>query len=45
MVLIGENKGFKIYFDCNNQIYNVFKDDKFLIGGKYKYSQVKTYID
>jgi hypothetical protein len=45
MILVGENKGFQIYFDCNNQVYNVFKDSKFLIGKKYKYSDVKSYLD
>lgn len=45
MKLIGENKGFKIYFDCQNQVYNVYKDGEFLIGNKYKYSDVKCYLD
>lgn len=44
MNLIGERNGFKVYFDCNNQVYNVFKDDKFLIGNKYKFSDVKSYL-
>ena len=45
MKLIAENKGFKIYFDCIQQVYNVYKDDKFLIGNKCKYSEVKSYVD
>jgi hypothetical protein len=45
MNLISENKGFQIYFDTFRQVYHVFKDGKFLIGDKYKYSQVKCYLD
>ena len=45
MKLIAENKGFQIYFDCIKQVYIVFKDGNFLIGNKYKYSDVKCYVD
>lgn len=45
MKLIAENKGFQVYFNCNKQEYTVFKDGKFLIGNKFKYSDVKCYID
>jgi hypothetical protein len=44
-MLIGENKGFAIYFNCQTQEYSVFKDGKFLIGGKHKLSKVKHYLD
>jgi hypothetical protein len=43
--LIQSNKGFSIYFNVQTQIYSVFKDGKFLIGDKYKFSDVKSYID
>jgi len=43
--LIAENKGFSIYFDCSKQLYNVYKDGKFLIGEKYKFSDVKPYLN
>ena len=43
MKLIGEHNGFTVYFDCGNQVYNVFKDSKFLIS-KYSYSDVKNYL-
>ena len=43
-MMIGENKGFQIYFDCTKQSYSVFKDGKFLIGNKYRYSDVKCYL-
>jgi hypothetical protein len=45
MILVKENKGFAVYFDCNNQTYTVTKDGKFLIGNKHKFSQVKSYLD
>lgn len=45
MKLIAENNGFQIYFDYHVQVYNVLKDGAFLIGGKYKYSQVKSYVE
>ena len=44
-MLIGENKGFAVYFNCQRQEYSVFKDGKFLIGGKKNFSQVKSYLD
>jgi hypothetical protein len=44
MKLIAENKGYKIYFDCTTQVYHVFKDGKFFIGGKCKYAEVKSYV-
>ncbi|MEN9445933.1 MAG: hypothetical protein RL728_445 [Bacteroidota bacterium] len=45
MILVKENKGFAVYFDSNSQTYSVTKDGKFLIGNKYKFSQVKSYLD
>jgi hypothetical protein len=45
MILVKQNKGFEIYFNPNTQSYSVFKDGKFLIGNKYKFSQVKSYLD
>jgi hypothetical protein len=45
MILVAQNKGFKVYFDSNTQNYSVFKDGKFLIGDKCKFSQVKCYLD
>jgi hypothetical protein len=44
IILVGENKGFKVYFNSNNQEYTVFKNGKFLIGSKYKFSEVKSYL-
>ena len=44
MKKIAENGDFSIYFDCMNQVYNVYKNNKFLIGGKYKFSEVKNYL-
>lgn len=44
MIKVAEKNGFQIYFDCNAQEYSVFKDGKFIVGNKYKFSQVKCYI-
>ena len=45
MILVKENKGFQVYFNSNTQSYSVFKDGKFLIGNKHKFSDVKSYLD
>lgn len=45
MILLKENKEFQVYFNVNTQSYSVFKDGKFLIGDKYKFSDVKSYLD
>lgn len=45
MKLVGENKGFQVYFDANTQQYHVYKDGKYLIGGQTKFEQVKSYLD
>lgn len=45
MILIGENKGFQVYFNSNTQSYTVIKDGKFLIGNKYRFKEVKSYLD
>lgn len=41
---VNSKKGFSIYFDTINQVYNVYKDGKFLIGNKAKFSEVKCYL-
>jgi hypothetical protein len=45
MILVGENRGFEVYFSPNNQKYTIFKDGKFLIGDKYRFRDVQSYID
>ncbi len=45
MILVAKNKGFSVYFDTNSQTYSVFKNNKFIIGNKYKFSDVKSYLD
>ena len=44
MHLVKENRGYAVYFDCDKQEYSVYKDGKFFIGGKHRYSQVSTYV-
>lgn len=43
--LVGSNKRFNVYFNTNDQTYTVFKDGKFLIGSKYRFRDVKCYLD
>lgn len=42
--LIESNNGFNIYFNTNDQTYTVFKDGKFIIGNKYRFTYVKCYL-
>jgi hypothetical protein len=42
--LVNSKKGFSVYFDTINQVYNVYKDGKFLIGNKTKFAEVKSYL-
>jgi hypothetical protein len=37
--------GFSVYFNAHNQTYTVFKDGKFVIGNKYRFRDVKSYLD
>lgn len=43
-MLIGIKDDFTVYFDCYNQVYNVFKNNKLLIK-KYRFSDVKSYLN
>ena len=45
LLTVGSNDGFDVYFDADSQSYSVYKDGKFLIGNKYKFSEVKSYLD
>lgn len=42
---IGEKDDFTVYFDPIHQTYSVYKDGKFLIGNKYKYSDIRSYLE
>jgi hypothetical protein len=44
-ILVGHKGGFQVYFNPNTQTYSVYKDGKFVIGNKFKFSQVKSYLD
>jgi len=44
MILVGTKHDFKVFFDCGSQSYSVYKNGQFLIGNKYKFSEVKTYL-
>jgi hypothetical protein len=43
--LVAQKGEFKVYFDSNKQEYTVFKDGKYVVGNKYKFSEVKCYIN
>lgn len=43
--LVGEKDDFSVYFDSNTQNYTVYKGDKILISNKYKFSEIKSYLD
>ena len=43
--LVGENKGFKVYFNSDDQMYTVFKDGKVVLNNKYKFTDIKSYLD
>lgn len=43
--LVGQNKGFEVFFNPSDQTYSVYKGDRFVIGNKYNFSDVKCYID
>jgi hypothetical protein len=45
MELIGYKGAFEVWFNVSAQIYSVYKDNKFLIGGKTKFSEVASYIN
>jgi hypothetical protein len=44
MVVVSENKGFQIVFDAYTQTYTVYRDGKFIIGNKYRFVDVSTYV-
>lgn len=43
-MLVGQKNCFKVYFDCSSQSYIIYKDDKFLIGNKYRFRDVQSYL-
>lgn len=45
MKIIGKNTDFVAIFDCDKQEYNVYYKNKFLIGGKSKYSDIESYLN
>ena len=45
MHLVGTKDDFAVYFHTNKQSYSVYKSGKLLIDNKYKYSEVKSYLD
>lgn len=42
---IGEKGEFVVYWSAQSQSYTVLYKGKFLIGNKYRFSEVKSYLD
>lgn len=42
---VGNKNGFVVYWNCDTQTYSVYKDGYFVIGYKFKFSDVKSYIE
>lgn len=42
---VDSKDGFTVYFNPNTQSYSVYKDGAFIIGNKYRYSDVKSYVE
>lgn len=45
MTLTGKDKSFKVVFNCGTQCYTVLKDNKVLITNKFKFSDIKSYLE
>lgn len=45
MILIGSKNDFQVYFKVNTQSYSVYKNGSYIIGNKYSFSDVKSYLD
>jgi hypothetical protein len=45
MTLVGYKDGFEVWFHSKAQLYSVYKDNKFLLGGKSNFSEVAIYIN
>ncbi len=47
MILVGKNElmDFSVYFNANYQTYSVYKGNKFLIGNKYRFADIQSYLN
>jgi hypothetical protein len=45
MELVGYKNGFEVWFNARAQLYSVYLNNEFLIGGKSKFSEVAIYIN
>ena len=43
--LVGEKDDFKVWFNPSTQEYHVTKGSKVLVKNKWKFEQVKSYLD
>ena len=45
MKLIGSKNGFDVYFNCDEQMYIVFKDNREIRKNIFKFINVRAYLD
>ena len=45
MILVKQNNDWSVYFNPNSQTYSVYRNDKFIIGNKYRFRDVKSYVE
>lgn len=45
MILVGRKDDFAVWFYTEKQEYIVTKDERILIRDKYKFSDIKSYLD
>jgi hypothetical protein len=43
--LTGKNTDFVVLFSADTQTYTIYYKGNFLLGGFYKYRQIKPYLD
>lgn len=44
MIFTGKNTDFKVIWNCAEQSYSVYKNNKFIVR-KFRYSDIKCYLD
>jgi len=45
MTFTGKNTDFTAIFDCNQQCYTVYYKGKVLVTNKYRFREIKSYLD
>lgn len=45
MTFIGKDSNFVVVWNCSNQFYTVYKSGKMIVTEKYKFSDIKSYLE